>query len=161
LNIYRSCGTSCADTQVSCPPTLNSYQLIFTQEFPGFICLRKNISLHISLTTIYQITFDLQKRTAYARLEQNGYESVPVSVEVHGRLSQPAMKPLHTLGGEAAGPGGDSRASFVEGPPWELRVGLVRGNYVLYRVSVGMLARSSGACFRLGLAQPTDDCCAE
>jgi hypothetical protein len=39
--------------------------------------------------------------------------------------------------------------------------GVVQGNYFLYRVSVGMLARSSGACFCPGLARPTDACCAE
>jgi hypothetical protein len=60
------------------------------------------------------------------------------------------MKLLHTLGEEAAGLGGVSRASFVDGALRELSVGLVRGNYFLYRASVGMLARSSGACFRPG-----------
>jgi hypothetical protein len=69
-----------------------------------------------------------QKRTTYARLEPNGYEFVPVSVEPHGCLSQPAMKLLHTLGEEAAGPGSVSRASSVEGALRELSVGLVRGN---------------------------------
>jgi hypothetical protein len=48
---------------------------------------------------------DHQKRTTYSRLEPNGYELVPVPVESYGRLSQPAMKLLHTLGEEAAGPG--------------------------------------------------------
>jgi hypothetical protein len=67
------------------------------------------------------------------------------------------MKLLHTLGEEAAGPGGVSRASLVEGALRELSVGLVRGNYFLYRAFVGMLARSSGVCFRPGLARPTDD----
>jgi hypothetical protein len=56
---------------------------------------------------------DQQKRTAYARLEPNGYEFVPVSVESFGRLSQPAMKLLHTLGNEAAGPGGARRYIYV------------------------------------------------
>jgi hypothetical protein len=100
---------------------------------------------------------DHQKRTTYSRLEPNGYEFVPVSVESYGRLSQPAMKHLHALGEEAVGPGGVSRASFEDGALRELSVGLVRGNYFLYRASVGMLARSSGACFRPCLARPTDD----
>jgi hypothetical protein len=104
---------------------------------------------------------DHQKRTTYSRLEPNGYEFVPVSVESYERLSQPAMKLLHTLGEEAAGPGGVLRTSFVVGALRELSVGLVRGNYFLFRVSVGMLARSSGACFRPGMARPTDNCCAE
>jgi hypothetical protein len=104
---------------------------------------------------------DHQKRTTYSRLEPNGYEFVPVSVESYGRLSQPSMKLQHTLGEEAAGPEGVSRASFVDGALRELSVGLAKGNYFLYRASVGMLARSSGACFRPGLARSTDDCCAE
>jgi hypothetical protein len=37
------------------------------------------------------------------------------SVESYGRSSQPAMKLLHALGNEAAGPGGVDRASFVAG----------------------------------------------
>jgi hypothetical protein len=80
---------------------------------------------------------------------------------VNRALEQPAMKLLHTLGKEAAGPGGFLRASFVEGAPRELSVGLVRGGYFLCRASFGMLARSSGACFCPGLARPTDDCSAE
>jgi hypothetical protein len=60
------------------------------------------------------------------------------------------MKLSHTLGEEAAGPGGISRASFVEGALRELSIGLAKGNYFLYLASVGMLARSSGACFRPG-----------
>jgi hypothetical protein len=104
---------------------------------------------------------DQQERTTYARLEPYCYEFVPASVDSYWRLSQPAMKLLHTLGKEAAGPGGVSPAPFVEGALRGLSVGLVRGNYFLYRASVGMLAKSSGACFRPGLARPTDDCCAE
>jgi hypothetical protein len=104
---------------------------------------------------------DQQKRTTYARLAPNSYDFVPVSVESYGRLSQPAMKLLHTLGEEAAGPWDASRASFVDGALRELSVGLVGGNYFLYRASVGMLARSSGACFRPCLARPTDGCSAE
>jgi hypothetical protein len=99
---------------------------------------------------------DHQKRTTYSRLEPNGHEFVPVFVDSYGRLSELAMKLLHTLGEEAAGPGGVSRAPFVAGALRELSVGLVRGNYFLYRAPVGMLAWSSGACFR-----PTDNCCAE
>jgi hypothetical protein len=61
--------------------------------------------------------WDRQKRMAYARVEPNGYSFVPFSVELCGRLGRPAMKFLHSLGDEAAGPGGVSRASFVAGAP--------------------------------------------
>jgi hypothetical protein len=100
---------------------------------------------------------DRQKQTAYARVEPNGYNFVPFSVESYGRLGQPAMALLHSLGDEAAGPGGVSRASFVAGALRELSVGLIRGTFLLYRASVGMLARSSGSSFQAGLSVPTDE----
>jgi hypothetical protein len=40
---------------------------------------------------------DQQKRTAYARVEPNGYGFVPFSVESNGRLGHPAMTLLHDL----------------------------------------------------------------
>jgi hypothetical protein len=73
------------------------------------------------------------------------------------RLGQPAMTLLHSLGDEAAGPGGVSRASFLAGALRDLSVGLIRGNFLLYRASVDMLARSSGSSFRAGLSVPTDE----
>jgi hypothetical protein len=100
---------------------------------------------------------DRQKQTAYARVEPNGYSFVPFSVESYGRLGQPAMSLLHSLGAEAAGLGGVSRASFVAGALRELSVGLIRGNFLLYGASVGMLAKSSGSSFRAGLSVPTDE----
>jgi hypothetical protein len=39
----------------------------------------------------------------------------------------------------------------------ELSVGLIRGNSLLHRASVGMLAKSSGSSFRAGLSMPTDE----
>jgi hypothetical protein len=42
---------------------------------------------------------DQRKRTAYARVEPHGYGFVlPFCVETYGRLGQPAMKLLHSLG---------------------------------------------------------------
>jgi hypothetical protein len=100
---------------------------------------------------------DRQKQTAYARVESDGYSFVLFSVESYGLWGQLAMKLLHSLGDEAAGPGGVSRASFLAGALRELSVGLIWGNFLLYRASVGMLARSSGSSFRAGLSVPTDD----
>jgi hypothetical protein len=54
-----------------------------------------------------------QKRATYSRVEPNGYPFVPYSVESYGRIGQPAMKLIHALGDEAAGPGGVTRASLV------------------------------------------------
>jgi hypothetical protein len=101
---------------------------------------------------------DQLKRTAYARVEPHGHGFVPFSVETYGRLGQPAMKLLHVLGDEAAGLGGVTRATFVNGALRELSVGLCRGNFFAYRASVGMLARSSGASFQAGMRVPTDEC---
>jgi hypothetical protein len=101
---------------------------------------------------------DQQKKTSYARVEPNGYGFVPFSVETCGRLGQLAMNLLHQLGDEAAGAGGVSWASFVSGALRELSGSLVRGNFWLYRVSAGVLARASGSSFRPGLSQPTDHC---
>jgi hypothetical protein len=91
-------------------------------------------------------------------VEPHGYGFVPFSLETYGRLGQPAMKLLHLLGDEAAGPGGVMRASFVNGALRELSVGLCRGNFFAYRASVGMLVRCSGASFRAGMRVPTDEC---
>jgi hypothetical protein len=93
-------------------------------------------------------------RAGYARVEPNGYSFVLLLTLL--RLGQPAMALLHLLGDEAAGHGGVSRASFVAGALRELSVGLIRGNFLLYRASIGMLARSSGSSFRAGLSVPTD-----
>jgi hypothetical protein len=70
------------------------------------------------------------------------------------------MKPLHTVG-KAADPGRVLRALVVKGAPRELGIGVESCNYFLYRLPVGMLARSSGTCFRPGLALTTNDCYAE
>jgi hypothetical protein len=75
---------------------------------------------------------DEQKRTAHAKAEPNGYGFVPFSVETYGQLGHPAMKRLHDLGEEAAGPGGVSQSSFMAGALRELSVGLCRGNFMAY-----------------------------
>jgi hypothetical protein len=77
------------------------------------------------------------------------------------RFGQLAMKLLHQLGGEAAGAGGVSLASFVLGTLRALSVGLVRGNFWQYRALTGMLARVRGSSFWPGLSQPIGDCLVE
>jgi hypothetical protein len=90
-------------------------------------------------------------------VEPNGYASVPFSVEGYGRIGQPAMKLLHALEDEAAGPGGVTRASFVAGALREISVGLCRGNFFMYRACLGMFAKSGGAVFPAGMSVPTDE----
>jgi hypothetical protein len=57
------------------------------------------------------------------------------------------MKLLHVLGDEAAGPGGVTRASFVAVALREIRVGLCRGNFFMYRACLGMFASPVGQGF--------------
>jgi hypothetical protein len=64
--------------------------------------------------------------------EPHGFCFIPFSVEIYGRLGQPAMKLLDLLGDKAAGPGGVTRASFVYGALRELSVGLCRGIFLSY-----------------------------
>jgi hypothetical protein len=99
---------------------------------------------------------DQQKRATYSRVEPNGYPFVPFSVESYGRIGQPAMKLLHALGDEAAGPGRVKRASFP-GALQETRIGLCRGNFFMYRVCLGMIAKASWTGFQAGMRVPTDE----
>jgi hypothetical protein len=62
-------------------------------------------------------------------VEPHCHGFVPFSVETYGCLGYLAMKLLHLLGDGAAGPGGVTRASFVNGALRELSVGLCRGNF--------------------------------
>jgi hypothetical protein len=99
---------------------------------------------------------DQQKCATYSPVEPNGYPFVPFSVESYGRIGQPAMKLLHALGDEAAGPDGVTRASFVAGALREVSVGLCRGNFFMHHACLGMFAKSSVTGFRAGLRVPTD-----
>jgi hypothetical protein len=90
-------------------------------------------------------------------VEPTGYSFVTFSAESYGRLGQPAMKLLYSLGDEAAGLCGVSQASFVAGALRELSVGLIRESFLLYRASVCMLARSTGISFWAGLSVPTGE----
>jgi hypothetical protein len=89
----------------------------------------------------------IQLRYTYIGVEPNGYKFVPFSVESYGLIGQPAMKLLHQLGDEAAGPGSVTRASLVASTLRELSVVLCRGNFLMYCASGGMLARVSGRGF--------------
>jgi hypothetical protein len=98
-----------------------------------------------------------QKRATYSRVEPNGYPFVPFSAESYGRIGQPAMKLLHAMGDEAAGPGGVTRVSFVAGALREISVGLCRSKFFMYRACLGMFAKSSGTGLRAGMRVPTDE----
>jgi hypothetical protein len=90
-------------------------------------------------------------------LEPNSYAFVPFSVESYGCLGKPVVKLLHDLGDKAAGPGGVTWASFLEGALRELSIGLVRENYFMHRSCVGAHARLTEQSFRTGMTVPTDE----
>jgi hypothetical protein len=58
---------------------------------------------------------------------------------------------------EAAGSGGVDQASFVPRALRELSIGLCRGDLFIHRACLGMLAKSSGTGFWVGMRVPTDE----
>jgi hypothetical protein len=65
-------------------------------------------------------------RRAFARVEPNGYDFVPLSVESFGHLGLPAIKLLNDVGDETAGPGGVMRAFIVAEALREISTGSCR-----------------------------------
>jgi hypothetical protein len=91
----------------------------------------------------------------HGQLEPNGH---PFWVETYGCLGKPAISFLGQLGMEAEEAGHEvSKSSFVAAAIRELSVGLCRGNYQMYRASLGLLAGVSGRWFREGAAHPTEE----
>jgi hypothetical protein len=87
-----------------------------------------------------------------------GTPFIPFSVETYGRLGKPAISFLGQLGMEAKEAGRKvSMSRFVDAAIWELSVGLCRGNYQMYRASLGLLAGLSRRGFREGAAHPTEE----
>jgi hypothetical protein len=109
---------------------------------------------------------DVEKRRAYNRLEPNGYPFTPFSVETHGGLGKSAIALLGSLSVEAVGAaqlGAVSKSAFVRSALSELKVGLCRGNCIMYRKALGLRASRLGQGFLLGSDRPTaevlDDTC--
>jgi hypothetical protein len=100
---------------------------------------------------------DQAKRARYQTADPNGYAFVPLSHETYGRMGKPAMKLLNSLALEASGDGEVAKDGFVVNALRELSVSLCRGNAVLYRRGLGVLARVTGNSFRAGLTVPTAD----
>jgi hypothetical protein len=94
----------------------------------------------------------------YGQLDPNGYPFILFLVESYGRLGKPAISFLGQLGKEAEEAGRKiSKSGFVAAAMRELSVGLCRGNYQMYRASLGLLAGVSGRGFREGAAHPTEE----
>jgi hypothetical protein len=81
-----------------------------------------------------------------------------IYIYIHGSLGKPAIIFLRQLGKEAEEAGRKvSKSGFVAAAIRELSVGLCRGNYQMYRASLGLLAGVSGRGFREGAAHPTKE----
>lgn len=100
---------------------------------------------------------DAAKTVRYESIDPNGYTFVPISVETFGRLGKPAMELINKLAATAAAGGAVEKSAFMANALRELSVGLCRGNGVLYRSSLGVLARASGSAFMAGMTVPTSD----
>ena len=100
---------------------------------------------------------DQLKRARYQSDDPAAYAFQPLSVETYGRLGKPAMQMLNTLASAATNAGVQHKGNFVTNALRELSVGLCRGNSVLYRRSLHVLALASGIAFRAGMDVPTAD----
>jgi hypothetical protein len=100
---------------------------------------------------------DQAKRARYQLTNPDGYDFIPFSVETFGRIGKPAMALINTLASSAAASATVYKDGFVTSALRELSIGLCRGNGVMYRRSMTMLARASGTCLRAGLDTPTAD----
>jgi hypothetical protein len=83
----------------------------------------------------------------------------PFSVETYGRLGKPAVVFLSMLCAKAVACGDVSKSGFVAAAPRELSVGLYKGDYLMHRVSLGVLAGVSGRGFRPGADRPVEVVC--
>jgi hypothetical protein len=100
---------------------------------------------------------DRDKKARYERGDTGGYAFVPLSVESYGRMGVPAMQLLNTLADTAAASGVVVKGDFVRNTLRELSVGLCKGNGILYRAGLKILARASGRAFLSGTDVPTAD----
>jgi hypothetical protein len=102
---------------------------------------------------------DAEKRHAYKRLAPNGYPLVPFLVETYGCLGRPAVAFLGMVGAEAVAGGDVSKSGFVAVALQELSVGLCKGNYLMHRASLGVLAGVAGLGFCPRADRPVEDVC--
>jgi hypothetical protein len=100
---------------------------------------------------------EAMKRARYETGDPNGYAFVPLVVETYGRMGKAAMGLLNTLATSAIAGGAMKKSSFVTNALRQLSVGLCRGNGVMYRRGLGILATASGRAFRPGMDTPTAD----
>jgi len=100
---------------------------------------------------------DRQKTARCDREDMGGYAFVPLSVESYERMGEPAMQLLNTLSATAAASGKVLKSDFVRNALCELSVGLCKGNSIMYRAGLMILARTSGKAFLSGATIPTSN----
>ena len=100
---------------------------------------------------------DHQKRRRYQQAYPGGYAFTPLSMESYGRMGKPAMELLSTLATQASESGAFTKGDFVGSALRELSVGLCKGNGVMYRAGLKVLARCSGSAFISGATVPYAD----
>lgn len=98
-------------------------------------------------------TRDKAKRRKY-KPTSGGYAFVPISVETHGRIGTPAMDLLGKVAAQAGLREERGKATFVTNALRELSVGLCKGNAILFRAGLQILARCSGRHFVAGVDRP-------
>jgi hypothetical protein len=99
------------------------------------------------------------KRARYETADPNGYKFVPLAVETYGRMGKAGMELLNTLGTLAAANsnGNVRKPTFVINALRQLSIALCRGNAIMYRRGLSVLARAGGNSYMPGLTVPTSD----
>jgi hypothetical protein len=97
---------------------------------------------------------DHAKRARYETDHPGGYAFKPFSVETYGRLGKPAMQLLNDLASAATAGGVRFKGDFVMHALREISVSLCRGNAVMFRRGLFVLANASGVNFIPGMDSP-------
>ena len=99
---------------------------------------------------------DQQNGAKYERADPHGYAFIPLSIETYGRLGKPGMELLNKLGDRAA-EGGADKSVFVANALRHLSIALCRGNAVICKRSLTVMARLSGEKFLGGMLVPSGE----
>ena len=90
--------------------------------------------------------------------EGAGYQFVPLSMELYGRLGSEAAQFLDELGHVAAESVNVSKAAFVRATHRRVSCAIVRGNARVYNKAAELIVRQSGRAFTSGGDVPVAEC---
>ena len=138
LLLALTAGLTMVDVSVTCP-TAATY-LLAAARVDGSAAARR----------------DTAKKAKYAQDGAGGYAFVPLSVETHGRWGKPAMQLLKQLSDHAGFQDADG-PSFITNALGELSVALCKGNHIVFRAGLKVLARASGVGFCAGASAPSTE----